>query len=308
MSPIYPVIIPATKVVDSAWVAEKQYVDIVLHIKNLCADYPSILIGYSSDFEAKVHSNFIAETITEWGINVFMPEYPVPLAALSYALTTKAMPIGLYIEEDCDNSVRLIPISSHGGLFDEQDLKTSFIKENTKKGVIGSTDLSSIYIKHLAGFADPYIEKGLSFSNIEIPFKEILKKMELNENLSILFERDGKGPSAHLSSNGCLLKITENNSEVSTKDMAKRLAKFMKEERYSSGTLLVPSGSKSEFESFGEIVEVEGGSYDLSYSAAFSDLFLGWWPDGMIAMQGSSCFGDGILAAIYYLESLRSIK
>ena len=73
------------------------------------------------------------------------------------------------------------------------------------------------------------------------------------------------------------------------------LYKNLKNERFSSGTIFVPKGKQSDFSSFGEIEEIEGNSFDLTYSAAFSDLLLGWWPDGMIAMQGSSCFGDGLL-------------
>jgi hypothetical protein len=263
-------------------------------------------MAYSADFEAKVNASLLAEEIVNWGINVFMPDSPVPLAAISYAITTKAMPIGLYIEGvKNSDSVRLIPISSHGGLFDNQDLKTAFVASSSKKGVIGSTDISSSYIKHLAGFADPYIEKGLSFSSFENPFKELNKAMSQNENLGILFEKDPKGPKAVIGSNGSLLKLEENGAPISTEQIAKRISKYLKEERYASGTLLVPAGNSNGFGEFGEIAEIEGNDFDLIYSAGFSDLFLSWWPDGLIAMQGSSCFGDGLLAAIYYLESLR---
>jgi hypothetical protein len=46
----------------------------------------------------------------------------------------------------------------------------------------------------------------------------------------------------------------------------------------------------------------------MSYHAGFSDLLVGWWNDGVLAHQGSSCFGDAILTAIYYLEAHRSKK
>ena len=307
MSPIYPVVIPKAQIANSSWAAAEEFADIVLHIKNLCSNYPSILIAYSADFNSKVQAVLIAEEIANWGINVFMPDSPAPLAAISYAITVKSMPIGLYVEEvkNDDSLVRLIPISSHGGLFDVQDLKNSSINAKSKKGVIGSTDISSIYVKHLAGFADPYIEKGLSFSSFENPFKELNKAMSQNENLGILFENDPKGPKAVIGNNGCLLRLEENGTSISTEQIAKRISKYLKEERYASGTLLVPSGNANGFENFGEIAEIEGNDFDLIYSAGFSDLLLGWWPDGLIAMQGSSCFGDGILAAIYYLESLR---
>ncbi len=306
MSPIYPIVIPAAQVANSSWATAEEFASIVLHIKNLCSNFPSILMAYSADFEAKVNAVMLAEEIVNWGINVFIPDSPVPLAAISYAITTKAMPIGLYIEGvKNSDSVRLIPISSHGGLFDNQDLKTAFVASSSKKGVIGSTDISSSYIKHLAGFADPYIEKGLSFSSFENPFKELNKAMSQNENLGILFEKDPKGPKAVIGNNGSLLKLEENGAQISTEQIAKRISKYLKEERYASGTLLVPAGNSNGFGEFGEIAEIEGNDFDLIYSAGFSDLLLSWWPDGLIAMQGSSCFGDGLLAAIYYLESLR---
>ena len=175
----------------------------------------------------------------------------------------------------------------------------------SKEAVIGTTDIASFYIKHLAGFADPFIEKGLSFSNFDSPFNELFEIMQRNENLKILFERDLKGPKAFLNNNGCCLTIKENNNQITTKDISLKIAKYLKEERFSSGSLFVPVNEKNKFESFGEVIEIEGNNYDLSFNAAFSDLFLGYTNDGMIAMQGSSCFGDGILASIYYLESLR---
>ena len=306
MSPIYPIKVPVEQINNGTWVTLSEYANLILHIRNLCNNYPSLILAFSADFDSRVYSNLIAECIIEWGINVFMPEFPVPLSALSYTLTTKSMPIGLYVEELKDeNSVRIIPISSHGGLFDNQDLKTSHISAKTNKGVIGATDIATNYIKHLSGFADPFIEEGLSFSNFDNPFKELIKLMEHNESLKILFERDELGPKAFINNNGCLLKVSEKDSYIPTIDIAKKIAMFLKKERFSSGTLLVPFGTKDKFLGFDEIVEVEGNYFDLSYSAAFSDLFLGWWPDGMIAMQGSSCFGDGLLASIYYLESLR---
>ena len=306
MSPIYPIVIPAAQVADSSWATAEEFANIVLHIKNLCSNFPSILMAYSADFEAKVNAVMLAEEIVKWGINVFMPDSPAPLAAISYVITTKAMPIGLYIEGvKNSDSVRLIPISSHGGLFDDQDLKTAFVASASKKGVIGSTDILSSYIKHLAGFADPYIEKGLSFSSFENPFKELNKAMSQNQNLGILFESNPNGPKAVLGNNGSLLKLEENGASISTEQIAKRISKYLKEERYASGTLLVPAGKANGFDDYGEVAEIEGNDFDLIYSAGFSDLLLGWWPDGLIAMQGSSCFGDGLLAAIYYLESLR---
>ena len=306
MSPIYPLNIPVAQICNSSWTTASEYASFVLHIKNLCSNYPSIIMSYSADFDSKVHASLIAEQFNDWGINVFMPESPTPISALSYAITIKSMPIGLYIEEVKESgSVRLIPISSHGGLFDQQDLNTSYVSTNSKKGVTGTTDILGLYIKHLVGFADPYIEKGISFSILNNPFKELMKLMENNEVLKILFERDDNGPKATLSDNGCSLTIEENGSVISTEQIATKIAKYLKEERYSTGTIMVPKGNIGSFSLFGEIEEIEGNSYDLSYSAAFSNLFLGWWPDGLIAMQGSSCFGDGLLAAIYYLESFR---
>ena len=218
---------------NSSWASASEYSNLVLHIKNLCSNYPSLIMACSADFDASVHAKIMAESITEWGINVFMSDYPVPLAALSYAITTKSMPIGLYIEEvKEENSIRVIPISSHGGLFDNQDLNISSVAVSSKKGVIGSTDIANMYIKHLAGFADPFIEDGLSFSLFNIPFKELARTMKKNENLKIIFEKDEKGPIASLSDNGCLLSIKNNDAEISTEEIAKKIAKYLKNERF----------------------------------------------------------------------------
>lgn len=306
MKPLYPIIISKKQLTDSTWLNDSEFASLILHIKNLCADYPSLLMAYSADFDSKSNAQIISETITNWGINVFMPDYAVPLSVISYAMTTKSMPIGLYIEEASQkDTVRIIPISTHGGLFDEQDLKTSYISESKKKGVVGSTDLSSLYIKHLAGFADPYIEKGLSFSSLNVPFVELFEAMKSNENLKILFERSSSDEVATINNNGCHLNIKKNSEQISTAKIAENIAKYLKNERFSSGTIYVPNGYEKDFNKYGEVVEFEGNDYDLSYTSAFSDLFLSFSNEGMLAFQGSSCLGDAFLAAIYYLESLR---
>ena len=74
-----------------------------------------------------------------------------------------------------------------------------------------------------------------------------------------------------------------------------------------SGTIVGPAGKvKGIPEGIGEILEIEGSCFDMNYHAGFADLLIGWWEDGTIAHQGSGCFGDAYLSAIYLLESWRS--
>lgn len=307
MKPIYPSIIKKSLIQNGNWTDSADHSELVLHIKNVCADFPSIILGYSAHFDSKAYSNLIAEKITEWGINVFMPDFAVPLSAISHAIITRNMQLALYVEEASDSEIRLITISTHGGLFDEQDLQTKFPSSREKKGVIGSTDVLSSYVKHLSGFADPFIENGLSLKNIEIPFPELVDLLKNNEQLQILFENDINGLSAKINENGCLLRLEDNGRNLTTEDIALRIANYLKKERFTTGSIIVPKGNTESFQLIDETIEVEGNEFDLSYQAGFSDLFLGWWPDGLIALQGSSCFGDGILSAIYYIESLRTM-
>ena len=68
MSPIYPIVIPAAQVANSSWATAEEFASIVLHIKNLCSNFPSILMAYSADFEAKVNASLLAEEIVNGNI------------------------------------------------------------------------------------------------------------------------------------------------------------------------------------------------------------------------------------------------
>ena len=307
MKPIQPIIIRKPLIQDGNWTGVQEYSELVLHIQNVCKDCPSIILGYSAHFDAKAYSSLLAEKIIEWGINVFMPDFPVPLPAISHAIITRNMQLALYIEEFSDTEIILIPISTHGGLFDEQDLQTKFVAKIEKKGVIGSTDVLSSYVKHLAGFADPFIENGISFKNLQVPFPELDALLKKNEQLHILYESDINGASASISENGCLLKLFEENKSIDTNEIALRIANYLKKERYSTGCIIGPVDELEPFTRIDETFEVEGNRFDLIYHAGFSNLLLGWWPDSLISLQGSSCFGDGLLSAVYYIESLRTM-
>ncbi len=308
MKPIQPSLLKKELIQNGSWAESQDYSELVLHIQNVCKDCPSIILGYSAHFDSKAYSTLIAEKITEWGINVFIPEFAVPLSAISHAIITRNMQLALYVEESSESEIILIPISTHGGLFDEQDLQTKFVIKKDKKGVIGSTDVLNSYVKHLAGFADPFIENGVSFKNLQIPFPELEALLKQNEQLHILFESDVNAISANISENGCLLKLDDNNKSISTDEIALRIANYLIKERYATGCVIGPANKIELFSQIDETIEVEGNRFDLSYQAGFSNLLLGWWPDSLIALQGSSCFGDGLLSAIYYIESLRTLK
>lgn len=305
MSPIYPRNILKEQALNGSWETNENLQELVLHIKNICSTFPSLVMAYSADEDIAECSLSIARTITEWGINVFIPDYPVPVSALSYAITTRNMPIGLYIEKN-DDYVSIIPISTHGGLFNEMDLQGSYVEKAKKHGVIGSTELISGYVKHLGGFADPFIEEGISYSKLDIPFKELERSLRNNEHLKSLFEVNKDGPIAKLNNNGSHITISQKQLTLSTEELSIKLAEYLSKERFASGTILCPTSAIRNFEKYGEVKGIDGNVFDMNYSAGFSDLFLGMWPDKAIALQGSSCFGDGLLAALYYIEALRS--
>ncbi len=306
MKPIYPIKISHDIIKDMSWVNSPEYSKYILHISNVCKTFPSLLIAYSADTDAEKFTSLISEDIIKHGINVFKPEYPVPLSALSYALTSRNIPLGIYIEND-SSEVTMTFISTHGGLFDEQDLLTSYCPKSNKTGVIGHTDLLSSYVNNLKGFVDIFIEKGFSFSELICPFVELEQRLRDCSEFSLLFEKDIKGYKAIISSNGSKLRLFKSDSsEIPTEEIAQILCKYLKYERLCTGTILCPIESKKMFSEFGNFQGINGTSSDICYNAAFTDLFLGWWKDGLITLQGSSCMGDGILAAIYFVEALRN--
>lgn len=305
MKPIYPIKISHDIIKDMSWVNNPEYAKYILHISNVCKTFPSLLIAYSADTDAEKFTNLISEDIIKLGINVFKPEYPVPLSALSYALTSRNIPLGIYIEND-SSEVTMTFISTHGGLFDEQDLLTNYCPKSNKTGVIGNTDLLSSYVNNLKGFVDIFIEKGFCFSDFVCPFAELEQRLRDCSEFSLLFEKNPNGYKAIISKNGSKLKLYKSDSEIPTEEIAQVLCKYMKSERLCTGSILCPTESKNKFSEFGDLQGINGNCSDVCYNAAFSDLFLGWWNDGLITLQGSSCMGDGILAAIYFVEALRS--
>ena len=309
MKPIFPFLIPEEELKDESWTSNPVLAANICHIRNVCADFPSLLLGYSADSEAKIYSDFITSVITnKWGLNVFLQEDAVPLPALSYAITTRSMPIGLYIEKASDSerpSARVTLISTHGGLFNEKDLRAESVSKPSKPGVVGTTDILSSYVKQLVGFADPYIDDGVCFADLEVPFTALSKMLKAKDSLALINDRQIKGPVARLSNNGCYVDIYNNNEKITFDKLAYQLAKHLKEERLASGSIFVPKGKGEIFSALGDISEVEENESVMSYFAGFADLFIAWWPEKLIALQGSSCFGDGLLASIYYIESMR---
>ncbi|GAB4282590.1 MAG: hypothetical protein Kow0029_28240 [Candidatus Rifleibacteriota bacterium] len=309
MRPLYPAIFNADEAFSLKWAERNENRAFFYHLLNVCKDFPSLLMGYSADTGIPELAAELGRTLIERGINVFMPSSPTPLASFSQSVGARQMPIGLYLSYDSRNDFyQLSAITNHGGPIDEQDIKESKIEESERNAVLGTTDYDLIYLNSLKGLADQYIEDGIGFKTLCIPFPELEKKMQETPELAIIFKRDEKGPVARITNDGQGLIVTNSDgTQVSTEEMADLIINYLIRERLASGTIIGPIGRTKPINETIEIQEIDGTLFDMNYHAAFADLLVGWWDGGIIAHQGSSCFGDGILTAIYYLEALRTI-
>ncbi|MBU1106890.1 MAG: hypothetical protein KKB51_09510 [Candidatus Riflebacteria bacterium] len=311
MKPLYPAIFNERQVNHHLWGALPENKTFFRHLINSGKSFPSLVLAFSAAEGMPEIAAALTEGLLNSGVNVFMPSEAAPICSLSQALTSRNLPVGLYLDRIADQSLlTLALLASHGGPLDEKDVLDDAI-DNTlqKSGLAGTTELDRYYVNNLAGLADRFIEDGVGFKEIEIPFASIEKSLREAPELKILFQSDPYGPVARVSPDGQSLQIIgKDNHAIAAHEIAGDIARYLVKERLASGTVIGPAGQVSNFSTGCETLAVGGSAFDMSYHAGFTDLLVGWWGDGVLAHQGSSCFGDAILTAIYYLEAQRCKK
>lgn len=307
MKPLYPAVFESRDAARLHWAELPKNLQFYRHVRNICLGFPSLVLAYAARPGLAELAHEIAEGFTGCGINVFMPGQAAPLCALSQAMGARNLPIGLYLDADDQvENLALSALSSHGGPFDQKDVIVDPFGKGIKSGVIGETDIERAYVTNLAGLADRFIEKGTGFSAVEIPFAGLESRLRQTEELAILFQHDPQGPVAKISPDGQGLSITEKDGRALTAaEIARLITAYLTQERLASGTVIGPAGEIKGFAEHIETLEVDGSLFDLNHRASYTDLLVGWWHNGTIAHQGSSCFGDAILSAVYFLESRR---
>ncbi len=308
MKPLYPAIFKAEDAFALKWSQHPENQTFFRHIMNICQDFPSLLLAYSAETGMPEIAAEISRSLLDSGINVFLPSEAVPICAFSQSMGARQMPLGLYLDYDRELQLYVMSaLTNHGGPIDEKDVIDKKPEISTRTGVLGTTDYDRIYLNSLTGFADPFIEPGRGLKKLEIPFPQLWEKMQQQSELSILFKPDPDGLTARISPDGQAVSLfAPDGSPIDHEKVCHTILEYLVKERMAAGTVAGPVGRVQPASADGEIIEVEGALFDLNYQAAFSDLLIGWWDNGVIAHQGSSCFGDGILTTIYYLEALRS--
>lgn len=311
MKPLYPAIFSESQASRLAWAKLPENQLFFNHLINSSRSFPSLILAYSAAEGLAEFAATLEENLINYGVNVFTPGEAAPLCSLSQALISRNMPLGLYLDRiDGQSLLTLALLSSHGGPLDERDILEAVpAGVPARAGLAGTTELARYYINNLAGLADRFIEDGPGFREIEVPFAGIEKSMREIPELKIIFQSDPNGPSARVSADGQSLHVVgQDNRPVAASQIVGEIARYLVTERLSSGTIIGPAGHANDFATGCETLEVAGSAFDMSYRAGFTDLLVGWWGDGILAHQGSSCFGDAILTAIYYLEARRSTK
>lgn len=308
MKPLYPALFKAEEAFSLKWSNRPENRVFYHHLLNVCRDFPSLLMAYSADVGMPEIAAEISRSLLEIGINVFLPAHSVPISAFSQSMGARQMPLGIYLSYDHQMQLYFMTaLTNHGAAIDEKDIleqKPEIIERN---GVLGTTDYDRIYLNSLVGLADQFIEKGIGLKKLRIPFPALEEKMRQLPELGVLFSHDPDGLEVEISADGQALKVKDKNGkEIDAEEVCTTILNYLVKERMAAGTVVGPKGKVRPAAVDGEIVEVEGSLFDMNYQAAFSDLLIGWWPGGIIAHQGSSCFGDGILSTIYYLEARRS--
>ncbi|MEW6711019.1 MAG: hypothetical protein AB1403_14425 [Candidatus Riflebacteria bacterium] len=308
MKPLYPALFKGDEAFSLKWGNRPENQMFFRHLMNTCHEFPSLLLAHSAGTGMPEIAAEIARSLLDAGINVFSPAEAVPISAFSQAIGARQMPIGLYLDYDRNlQQYCLSALTNHGGPVDEQDVMDKNPPRNSRTGVLGTTDFDSLYLASLTGLADQFIEDGPGLCNIRIPFLKLSERLRKAPELKILFESDPAGYDAVISPDGQAVSLCDARGiEVDEEFIRQTVIEYLVRERMTGGTVVGPAGKVKPAGSDGEIIEVDGNLFDMNYHAAFSDLLIGWWPGGIIAHQGSSCFGDGILTTIYFIEALRS--
>lgn len=307
MRPLYPAIFSAEHLNAMKWADRPENVAFKNYLFNACREFPSLILASSSRPGMSEALGAVAEGLIGIGINVFMPPDPSPICAVSQAVSSRNIQMALYLDADvsCENFT-LYVLTKHGGPPDEKDVCEAQPLPGGRTGVAGTTELDRYYASNVSALADHFIESGRGFSSIAIPFPVLEERLRSMPELSALFEHDPNGPAASVSADGQILQLTDRNGRIiSPEQVAARIAKYLIKERLAAGTIVGPEKLAALPEEV-ETLKIAGSSFDMNYHAGFADLLIGWWSDGTMAHQGSSCFGDAILTAIYYIEALRS--
>ena len=307
MSALQPIKFQTNLASNLKWASCSENLPMFYHIKNTCREFPSLILAFSASTMAKEIASIFAEGLLSIGINVFLPEEPSPIAALSQAIGVRGMPIALYLDIDPVSNLCIITaINNHGGPIDEKDILDSNPLQVERNAVVGQTELCKSFVSRLLELADPFLEDGIGFSKFITPFPKLNKQIAKQEKLKYLFAIDENGPVAEISNDGQKLKITKNNGEIIPTDLiVLEIGNYLISERMANGSIVGPSDIE-ELTRTCDFVLAEDDAFEMSYHAGFSDLLLGWWNDGVIAHQGSSCFGDAFLSAIYLIEAWRN--
>lgn len=308
MKPLYPAVFTVEECLSMKWSLRPENIGFRNYIFSVCREFPSLILASSAAPGLSQPLAEIAEGLISAGINVFMPPDPVPLCALSQAVSSRSMQLGLYLDcdENCQN-LTLTALAKHGGPPDERDVVEEAAALAGRTGVAGTTEIERYYANNISGLADHFIESGPGFRSIEIPFISLEERLRSMPELQILFESDRDGPQASISADGQALILTDKKGvPIPAEEIASVVVNYLVKERHASGTIVGPAGALKNLTGDIEIMPVEGESFDMNYHAGFSNLLIGWWNNGSIAHQGSSPFGDAILTAIYYLEALRT--
>lgn len=307
MSALLPIEFKFEDVKNLKWTLESENLPFYYHVRNVCNTFPSLILGFSASPKSKQAAALLAESLLSVGINIFLPEHPTPMAALSRAIGTRGMPLALYLDMSGESDLcSVTAINNHGGPIDEKDIIDKTPEDNDRTGVVGQTELSKFYVNGLAELADPFIEEGIGFSEIICPFPDLLPLMKKHKSLSHLVQLDSSGPIAKISEDGQSLEIVQKDGKIlETQYIVEQIGTYLHKERMAQGTIVGPN-EILDLSTIGDFIKVNDNSFEMSYRAGFSDLFLGWWENGIIAHQGNSCFGDAFLSAIYLIEAWRS--
>lgn len=310
MRPLYPAVFNVNECASMLWAKRPENQNFCNYLFSICKEFPSLILASSSAPGLSQPLAEIAEGLMSSGINVFLPSDPTPLCAVSQAVSSRNMQVGLYLDGDNEGkNLSLTALAKHGGPPDEKDVAAMAPVLYGRTGVAGTTELERYYASNISSLVDHFIENGPGFRAINIPFVSLEERLRSMPELQILFESDKNGPVASISADGQALLLTDKDgSAISAEEIAATIARYLIQERHASGTIVGPSEALLSESVEVENLMVKGDSFDMNYHAGFSNLLIGWWNNGVIAHQGSSPFGDAILTAIYYLEALRSMK